>query len=125
MSEFFTPESDPHLFKCPCNRPECDAPKPTEALLDALDRIRDYVDRPVIVTSGVRCEERNTSVGGEADSEHLTGRAADIYTPTSAEMYAIVEACYVIRVARIGVYRDKHVHIDVSASKPQHVMWVE
>lgn len=125
MSLYFNPENDPHLFRCPCNRPECDAPAPSPELLDALDHLRDRIQGPVIVTSGVRCEDRNTSIGGETDSEHLTGHAADVYAPTSAAMYLLVTASLAIGITRLGVYRDKHLHIDVSLTKPQHVLWVE
>lgn len=124
MSTYFSAQTDPHLFRCPCNRPECDAPLPMPELLDVLDLLRGAVNRPLIITSGVRCEQRNTSIGGELDSEHLTGRAADIWAPSSNEMYTLVEAGYSVGLARLGVYRDKHLHIDVSLTKPQRVLWI-
>jgi zinc D-Ala-D-Ala carboxypeptidase len=125
MAQYFTPETDPRLFFCPCQRPECDAPMPSLALLQALDRIRSYVNMPVIVTSGVRCEPYNASIGGARDSAHLTGDAADLAAPTPTEMDALVEASYAAGIMRRGVYQDGHLHVDVSITKALHVLWVK
>lgn len=43
-----------------------------------LQPIRDFVGRPVIVTSGYRSPQVNKLVGGSKTSQHLTGQAADI-----------------------------------------------
>ncbi len=51
------------------------------ALLEKLEALRNALGRPVIITSGVRCERRNAEVGGVANSRHLTGQAADLYCP--------------------------------------------
>jgi uncharacterized protein YcbK (DUF882 family) len=47
-------------------------------LVIILQNIRDYFNKPVTVTSGVRCVKHNTRVGGAKKSKHLTGEAADI-----------------------------------------------
>ena len=125
MARFFSPQTDPHLFRCPCNRPECDAPQPTEELLATLDLVRSIVNRPLIVTSGTRCEPYNTSIGGELDSEHLLGQAVDIWTPTAAQTFSLVFGAERGGVTRIGAYLDRHVHLDVSRTKPQNVLWVK
>jgi uncharacterized protein YcbK (DUF882 family) len=39
------------------------------------------LNRPLVVNSGYRCENRNVAVGGSATSRHLIGCAADIATP--------------------------------------------
>jgi zinc D-Ala-D-Ala carboxypeptidase len=36
---------------------------------------------PVVVTSGYRCPELNTAIGGAVNSQHLEGKAADIHIP--------------------------------------------
>ena len=45
----------------------------------ALDPLREALGCPVIVTSGYRCPDLNTAVGGSPTSYHLLGLAADIY----------------------------------------------
>ena len=43
-----------------------------------LNPLRTYLKRPVIVSSGFRCKELNTKVGGQSNSQHLKGQAVDI-----------------------------------------------
>jgi len=43
-----------------------------------LQKIRDFINRPVFVSSGFRCDKLNKKVGGAATSQHLLGQAADI-----------------------------------------------
>lgn len=51
------------------------------ALIDnVLDPLREAYGKPIIVTSGFRCEELNRLVGGSKTSHHRTGQAADIRT---------------------------------------------
>ena len=50
-------------------------------LLDRIEALREYYGLPVVITSGVRCEDRNTEVGGVAWSFHKRGDAADLYCP--------------------------------------------
>jgi hypothetical protein len=50
-----------------------------------LENTRDDVDRPIIVTSGGRCQKLNKAVGGVPTSQHLFSRhldgAFDFYVP--------------------------------------------
>ena len=46
-------------------------------ILNVLQPLRNYVGRPVIITSGYRSTALNKKVGGVANSQHLTGQAAD------------------------------------------------
>ena len=50
-------------------------------LLEKIEALRCVFERPIIITSGVRCERRNAEVGGIENSWHLTGHAADLYCP--------------------------------------------
>ena len=50
-------------------------------LLEKIEALRCYFGRPVIITSGVRCEARNEEVGGVSWSFHKRGCAADLYCP--------------------------------------------
>lgn len=48
-------------------------------LLEKIEVLWCYLDRPIISTSGVRCAARNAEVGGIENSWQLTGHAADLY----------------------------------------------
>ena len=43
-----------------------------------LDPLRKYYGKPIIVTSGFRCDKLNSLIGGSKTSDHKNGRAADI-----------------------------------------------
>ena len=43
-----------------------------------LDPLREAYGKPIIVTSGYRCEKLNKAVGGATSSQHVKGQAADI-----------------------------------------------
>ena len=61
------------------NAPTGDAIDNLDRLVtNVLDKLRDGWGRPIIVTSGYRCKELNTAVGGARNSQHLKGQAADI-----------------------------------------------
>ena len=49
-----------------------------EVALDALQRLRDELGRPIIVVSAYRSPEHNRKVGGARNSYHVRGMAADI-----------------------------------------------
>ena len=61
-------------FKCPC----CGEIKVDKSLIYLLEIIREHFQKPVEITSGYRCESNNRKVGGDVDSKHLLGQAADI-----------------------------------------------
>lgn len=45
--------------------------------VNVLQPIRDYLDRTITITSGLRPRWLNEAVGGAGESEHIYGRAAD------------------------------------------------
>ena len=45
-----------------------------------LDPLREAYGKPIIVTSGFRCDELNRLIGGSKTSQHRTGQAVDIRT---------------------------------------------
>jgi len=47
-----------------------------------LQPLRDYLGCAVKITSGYRCKALNTKVGGQPNSQHLYGQAADFIVPS-------------------------------------------
>ena len=43
-----------------------------------LQPVRNNFQKPMIISSGFRCKELNTKIGGSATSQHVVGQAADI-----------------------------------------------
>jgi hypothetical protein len=56
-----------------------------------LDRVRVILGAPVHISSGYRCPELNTRVGGSPRSAHMFGRAADFTCPAFGPARKIVE----------------------------------
>ena len=79
--------STPHFargeFACDCQGAYCDGyPGVMDLwLMLKLEALRNALDAPVIITSGLRCEIRNAEVGGIPRSKHRFGQAADLYAP--------------------------------------------
>ena len=102
-------------FACPhCGEVEIDP-----LLVATLQRIRDK-SGPVVVTSGYRCPVHNEAVGGVNNSQHIYGRAADIYVPgmSQAALLALVREMTVNEDIYAGyAYAIKNskraVHVDV------------
>lgn len=59
--------------KCGCGFNTVDA-----ELITILEDLREQFKRPVRINSACRCEKYNARVGGAKNSQHLTGKAADI-----------------------------------------------
>lgn len=64
-------------FACKCGK--CSNNKIYKKTVDTLQMIREHFGKAVTVTSGYRCPAHNAAVGGQVNSEHLKGLAADFY----------------------------------------------
>lgn len=67
-------------FACQCG---CGFAAVDAELLDVITDVREAYG-PLVITSGCRCEEHNTAVGGAKNSAHKLGLAADFRPPLSA-----------------------------------------
>lgn len=65
-------------FRCKCGR-YCDGfpVEPVQLLVEQAVIVREHFGVPVHVSSGVRCEQHNTNVGGVDGSRHKNGKAMD------------------------------------------------
>jgi hypothetical protein len=63
---------------------------------NVLEPIREYIDKPLIVSSGYRSTELNRRIGGSKTSQHCKGQAADFtYTMTgltNAQLWHLILA---------------------------------
>ena len=58
---------------------------------ELLERVRQVLGCPVIVTSGYRCMRLNIAVGGVTSSDHARGQAADILAPGFGTPYEVAK----------------------------------
>ena len=104
-------------FKCPCS--ECKHRKIhiDLNLVYRLEELRDLIgNKPINITSGVRCKAENIRSGGDSNSPHVLGKAADIQVKEVKPVKVALMA-ELIEGVRIGVYPN-HVHIDVMPPNP-------
>ena len=110
MSVFVTKSFRYAEFACPC----CGKTRPINPnLIYRLQNLRDKINLPIYITSGIRCKKENKRVGGYSRSPHLTGKAVDIYAKkTTLKDLAI--AARDVGFTRVGLYPDNHfIHIDI------------
>ena len=114
--------------QCPCG---CGASLINPFLVEKLQKVRNIIGRPIIITSGVRCEFYNTSIKASMNSSHIPddygiGNAVDIACLNSKDRYELVEVAQKF-FKRIGISGGSYggfVHLDVDRSKVQEVMWI-
>ena len=118
-------------FACGCG---CGFDDIDPLIVTTLQRLRDEVQRPVIVNSGCRCAEHNIKVGGSpatpgkpgTGSRHLYGKAADIRIDgmTSRQIFDVIRRLYLdgeLYVGYVYAINGRSVHVDVRAPQSQVV----
>ena len=89
MSKYFTLQellrSDTAVKKRIDNTPSWEVVRNLERLAAFLDEIREAWGSGIRVSSGYRCPQLNTAVGGVTNSAHQYGNAADI-VPVNGKM---------------------------------------
>ena len=100
-------------FSCGCG---CGYEDIDPKLVDRLQCLRDLIGKPIVVTSGCRCERYNKHIGGGYNSPHLLGLAADIQVEGMTPITLAILANR-IHYIRIGVY-PTHLHIDIKPPNP-------
>lgn len=71
------------------NTPPSDILQELANTSEMLQRIRDVLGVPVIVTSAYRGPKLNRAVGGVTSSDHLSGQAADIVAPAFGSAHSV------------------------------------
>ena len=72
---------DREEFKCKCGGKYCNGypAEPDERMVRIADQLRKNLGVPITIVSGLRCKTWNAIQGGEVNSQHMYGEAADIY----------------------------------------------
>jgi len=85
------------------------------ALATELQKVRDKVKRPIIVNSGWRTPEHNILVKGAAASQHLTGKAADVYCVGLSAIHFVIYLAKYGNFNGFGIINSTSVHVDTRA----------
>lgn len=86
-----------------------------------LQVLRDKLNKPITIVSGYRSLLHNNKVGGAKNSQHLTGKAADIKVSgvDPKEVYNLLEILIEkgeIKQGGLGLYKS-WVHYDIRGTK--------
>lgn len=110
--EFFSPDE----MRCKCGGKYCDGfPHDIQPLLmQILDRARRWSGHPIVIISGLRCEEWNRIQKGVANSQHKFGEAADayFYGVTPNEALAWLQSQPDVRYA-YRIENSNNIHFDI------------
>ena len=92
-------------------------------LVNKLQRIRNYIEQPVIITSGLRCQKHNETLPKHSkNSSHLKGLAVDFYVKDMNKYrLEIINILTAGNFHRIGIGKD-FIHFDIDPDKSQ-VSW--
>ena len=111
--------------QCSCG---CGASWVSPKLLEKLQHVRDVVNKPMTITSGVRCEAFNSSIKGSLVSSHMPnedgmGLAVDIACTTSQARYEMVDVAikFFRRIGIAGEHSGDFIHLDVDPYKTQEL----
>ncbi len=88
-----------------------------EKLVMLLQKLRDKLGTAININSGYRCRRHNASVGGDAASNHVKGKAADIVVP-GVDPAEVAKAAESVGFKGIILYTKKRfVHVAVRDTK--------
>lgn len=104
-------------FACKCGR--CGGGEMSKEFLGRLQQLREYYGKPMIITSGYRCEAYNTAVKGAKASWHVKGRAVDIQCGWGTERYRLLDLAFMLKFGGVGVAKT-FLHLD---DREQAVTW--
>ena len=96
-------------------------------LAKEFEAIRTIIGAPIQIGSGYRTAEHNRAIGGSRHSQHVEGRALDLYPPTGWVMRQFADVIHVLAIAPasaihgLGRY-PAFIHIDIRPG-PRLICW--
>ena len=118
LSEHF----DSSEFACGCG---CGTGTMDPHVIEMLEEVRTLLNKPITITSGIRCADYNEQIGGVQNSAHVPDNrgichAVDIHVANSQYRYLITPLLW-SRFQRIG-FGKRFYHVD-TMENPDLVMW--
>lgn len=83
-----------------------------ERFLEKLQTLRDYIGKPIIISSGYRCPKHDKAVGGTGYGAHTLGIAADI-TVKGMTAKSLAYKAEQLGFGGVGLIDDSYVHVDM------------
>lgn len=91
------------------------------SLAENLQKVREVLGEPIHINSGYRSPSHNTAIGGVSNSQHLTGKAADITMKnfTAKDLVLVLERMIntgELQQGGLGLYNG-FVHYDIRGQR--------
>jgi uncharacterized protein YcbK (DUF882 family) len=111
-----SPHFNKSEFACKCG---CGEATIAPELLAGLEALRAKAGLAIVIDRAYSCAKHNAEVGGKKDSQHLSGKAADITIPPLSlkTMYELAQQIPVFANGGIGIYDGKFLHVDTRGHK--------
>ena len=131
MTDYLSRNFQRRELECRC---ECGL-IPDPQFIDQLQRLRDAYDRPMVITSGARCEEHDLYLnpGRTQGGPHVPYRgqcAVDVHVwgQRAYQLLMLAEAhkFWGLGVCQHGAIQDRYIHLDNSWSfpgRPRPTVW--
>lgn len=100
-----------HEFACKCG---CGFDTVDAVLLELCEQVREMNGGPVRVISGCRCAAHNKKEKGSPKSQHMQGRAADLFVKDPVKIYYKLIEQY--NCFGVGLYKT-WIHVDSRIAK--------
>ena len=102
-------------FACKCGRRYCNGypAEPKEKLIRVADKIRENLGGAATVSSGVRCSQHNSNVGGVSNSRHLSGKAMDFCVAGKTANQVLAEVNKHSEIRYTYAIDNGYVHMDI------------
>ena len=82
-----------------------------------LQPVRNMLNKPMIISSGFRCPQLNKLVGGVANSQHLSGQAADFIVPGESV------AGIIFKIQTSNIEYDQLIHERINGKEWVHISY--
>lgn len=87
---------------------------------NVLQPLRDYLNIPIDITSGVRTIDYNRHIGGVYNSQHLSGKAADFVCSSQEKAYNKIRLSYLFDQLIVYLNEDnfvKFIHVSFDSGR--------
>ena len=106
-------------YACRCG---CGKDNIKDELAAKVQLVRNILNRPIKINSGIRCKNHNDEINATPSSSHIGGWAADLGYTGSAERYELLNASFQV-FDRVGIAKT-FIHVDVDDNKTAGVVWL-
>jgi hypothetical protein len=116
LTEHFTKEE----FDCQCGCGNGDIII-DQRLVNELECVRVHYNKPMRITSGIRCLSHNRKIGSRDTSSHIKGVAVDIHCTNMKTRLELMK--HLLRDAeftRVGLHKE-FIHVDIDEDKPNGI----